>query len=151
MNQVDTSPQLTPRMQQRDRVWFRCAMTWRALQYILGVAAVACPILATLLKSFPLTQIALTASAGICSAVVGFLNPGKLSSGYIKAWRHLDSAIRYFERYPGNEALDRVDAAIDEGELMIEASETASSAEKQAFAEAAKRKRDRNAGEKVKK
>lgn len=114
----------------RRKQWWFWTVALRAVHYTLGVLAIIASIVAGALKPGGIRQTIAIATTGICGAVVSFVNPARLSSSYIKAWRRLDSAIRHYESAPDVENLKRINDAIDEGEFIIEASDAATTDER---------------------
>lgn len=114
----------------RRRAWFWIGLIWQVTHYFLGLLAIVASVAAGVLEGQDqkTARVVVVTVAGVCTAVVSFVNPARLGSGFTNAWRHLDSAARRYEAGDGREQLEQVNKAVDDGEKMIAANEPTVSA-----------------------
>ena len=103
--------EISQRLGAWQRLWWRSA----ASHYALGILGVTCSAIATTNIKY-VTQTAAVIAA-VCFAVIGFVNPQRRYSKFVRAWRILDSEVDRY-RYLGG-TIESLFAAKERGEEII--------------------------------
>jgi hypothetical protein len=105
---------ITKRYDSWRRLW-RLGIRWH---YILGILSVSSSAIAAVVGgNHPTSGQAFAAFAAILTAAIGFIQPKRIYTKFVKAWRMLDIAILKFQA--GRADLQDLLDAVEAGEALI--------------------------------
>jgi hypothetical protein len=112
-----SEPDVASSIRRRHDAWFLYFGLWNAVFWCCGIIGVGSSVLAASDKvSGPWAPYYAVVSS-LCFAVIGFANPQRRASGYIRAWRVVGSAVLRFDT--GQISLPQLIDIVDQGESAI--------------------------------